>query len=494
MADDVRGVQFPEVDGSRSTTATGTAVFADAARILSDDLARAIEHEEDWRHNYIHHLRHITEAEVRNPDGSSKVPATALRAVHDRMVFVRDGETSRLSEAVGRSGHTELRTVTVEGDGDPSRELEVPYRGSTLRDDHLRAQLEGWVTRGIAEPSFAEAVGAVLDNPDWLNLDDHRFVLLGAGAELGPLDQLTKWGADLVAVDIPSERVWQRILRSAQAGAGRVAVPVRGTSEVTDVELARRAGADLITELPEIARWLDGIDGQLVIGNYVYADGADNVRVSAAVDTIIEHLGAARQAALAVLATPTDVYGVPRAAAEESRGRYEQRGPLAKGMAAVSGGKLYAPNYRDDPAAGRPMNVADAQVPQQGPNYALAKHLHRWRARDARMEGIVSSINVAPPTATRSVTKNRLLAAAYKGAPRFDVEVFQPDTANTLMAAMLVHDLRNPSASSQPGVELDHPLEHLTLGANHGGLWRIPFAPRSVLGIAALGGMVGLGR
>ena len=48
-----------------------------------------------------------------------------------------------------------------------------------------------------------------------------------------------------------------------------------------------------------------------------------------------------------------------------------------------------APNYpstlhRDD---GRDIGIGDRLVPQQGPNYALAKHLQRWRAAVARATG-----------------------------------------------------------------------------------------------------------
>ena len=38
------------------------------------------------------------------------------------------------------------------------------------------------------------------------------------------------------------------------------------------------------------------------------------------------------------------------------------------------------------------------------------------------------SMNVAPPTRTRSVVKNQILAAAYAGAHKFGVEVFEPAT------------------------------------------------------------------
>jgi hypothetical protein len=91
------------------------------------------------------------------------------------------------------------------------------------------------------------------------------------------------------------------------------------------------------------------------------------------------------------------------------------------------------------------------------------------------------SMNVAPPTRTRSVVKNRALAAAYAGAHRFGVEVFEPATANVLMAALLVHDLHTGG-----GPVHDHPWRDEAFEAAHGGLWRSPYAPRSALGLAAL--------
>jgi hypothetical protein len=81
------------------------------------------------------------------------------------------------------------------------------------------------------------------------------------------------------------------------------------------------------------------------------------------------------------------------------------------------------------------------------------------------------------------VVKNRALAAAYAGAHRFGVEVFEPATSNTLMAALLVHDLR----AGTPG--LGHPWRDEAHDAVHGGLWRTAYDPRSALGLAALLGL-----
>ena len=51
-------------------------------------------------------------------------------------------------------------------------------------------------------------------------------------------------------------------------------------------ELGERAGVDLVHDLPSATGWVCGLPGSLVIGNYVYADGATNVRVSTAVDAL----------------------------------------------------------------------------------------------------------------------------------------------------------------------------------------------------------------
>ena len=187
-----------------------------------------------------------------------------------------------------------------------------------------------------------------------------------------------------------------------------------------------------------------------MIGNYVYADGATNTRVSVAVDELTTRLQGSRDdVALAFLATPTDVFAVPArrggALDPRLRGTFDARPRPWVGRCGRSraGGCCAAATCRaSDPG------INDSLVPQQGPNYALAKRLQRWRATVARRDGALVSMNVAPPTRTRSVVKNRALAAAYAGAHRFGVEVFEPATSNVLMAALLVHDLHTGGGPS----------------------------------------------
>ena len=204
--------------------------------------------------------------------------------------------------------------------------------------------------------------------------------------------------------------------------------------------------------------------------------------MSVAVDALtVRVLADRKDAALAFLATPTDVFAVPEGAVSQSAGAYENRSLTAKllgrPLRTLSGGRLLRRAY----VPGVDPGVSDSLVAQQGPNYALAKRLQRWRASVARHASTTVSLNVAPPTRTRSVVKNRVLAAAYAGASRFGIEVFEPATSNVLMAALLVHDLHTDGGPPHP-----HPWQDEAHAAVHGGLWRGPYAPRSALGLAAV--------
>ena len=474
------GVVIPETGGVRSTSALGRGVVADALRTVDPVGARGAESATVWRHDYLVHFRRLVEAGLLSRDAALAIARDGLASLHARVRFATpDGELP-LAAAFADDPGEPLTTATVTGTGTAARELVLPYRGERLRGAALDRQLDRWVTAGVIEPSCAEAVRLVAAHPDWLDLAGQRVVVLGAGAEMGPLTALLRWGAEVVAVDLPRPPLWQRLLATADRYAGRLRVPVSGAERA---DLDRRAGADLLHDPGRIAAWLAGFDGPLVLGNYVYADGAVNVRVAMAVDALTGHLLARRDdLTLAFLATPTDVFAVPAEVVQDANRRYAQRsgiGRLRLPLRAISGGRLLARNY--PPVADPGIN--DSLVPQQGPNYALAKRLQRWRATVARAEGVPVSLTVAPATRTRSVMKSRLLAAAFAGAHRFGIEVFEPATSNTLMAALLVHHLRAaPPAQPQP-------WQDEAYAAAHGGLWRGPYAPRSALGLAVLLGI-----
>jgi hypothetical protein len=480
MSDMTHGVSFPAgPDGRPSTTKAGRAIVADALRPVDPVGALGAEQETAWRSRYLLHYRRLVEAGISSPEAWLAIADAGLDAVRRTLVVTGDDGTEEpLATLESAAADRAVGTVEVTGRGTARRELELPYRGKVLRGAHLAEQLRAWVEAGVMEPSAADAVTEVAAHPQWLRLDGRTVAVLGAGSEMGPLRPLLSWGATVAAVDLPRPAVWQRVLRTAEEGAGRLLVPVPADGDHTD--LAALAGADLLAEVPETADWLAGLDGGLVLGNYLYADGGTHVRVSAAADVLAARLAAARpDTALAYLATPTDAFAVPAEAVAHSTRAYRERSRAAKVVGRplrwASRGRLL---HRAYPPGADP-GISDAIVPVQGPNYALAKRIQRWRAASARHAGTTVSFHVAPSTRTRSVVKNRALAAAFAGAHRFGVEVFEPDTANTLMAALLVHDL-----STEP-VRHAHPWQDEAYAAVHGGLWRAPYEPRSALGLAA---------
>ncbi len=488
--DEPARVAFPvSADGHRSTTALGRAVVADALVQVDSAAARGAEQETNWRAGYPTHFRKLIEAGLASRQAAMTVARDGLASLHQRMRAAGpDGGETGLDALVSAPARRAVATITVTGSGVAEDELAVPYRGERLRGDALLRRLEAWVTGGVIEPSCAEAIRAVAAHPEWLALPGRTVAVLGAGAEVGPLPVLLNWGVRVIGADLARPAIWPRVLETARRGGGTLLVPVAGDKpgqrlpEAGDDDaLARCAGVDLTADVPAVADWLAEVDGPLVLGNYVYADGAANVRVCSAVDALTVRLQAARpDLALAFLATPTDVFAVPADAVAQSARAYANRSPAAKlaewPLRTLSGGRLLRRAY----LSGAEPGICDGQVPQQGPNYALAKRLQRWRATVAGDGGTLVSLNVAPPTRTRSVTKNRVLAAAYAGAHRFGVEVFEPATCKTLMAALLVHDLNTG------GPRQDHPWQDEAHAAAHGGLWRIAYAPRSALGIAAL--------
>jgi hypothetical protein len=480
-------VVFPRsADGRRSTSALGRAVAADALRPVDPGGARGAEQEANWRSGYLTHFRRLVEAGLASRPAALSIARGGLASVHARMQVSWPGRPETgLDALLSAPAQACYGTVEVTGGGPAETELSLPYRGERLRGDALARQLAAWVSSGIIEPSCADAVRTVAAHPQWLRLPGQTVIALGAGAEVGPLEVLLGWGARVVGVDLPSPPVWQRVLGMARRGAGTLLVPVNSQAGLApgrgDQAIAQRAGLNLMREVPAAAVWLGGLDGPLVLGNYLYADGAANVAVCAAADALTARVQVARpDVALAFLATPTDVYAVPADAVAYSSRAYAARSRAAKLAARplriLSGGRLLRRAY----VPGADPGISDSLVPQQGPNYALAKRLQRWRATLARAAGTRVSLHIAPPTRTRSVVKNRALAAAYAGAHRFGAEVFEPATTRVLMAALLVHDL----SAAPPAHE--HPWQDEAYAAAHGGLWRIAYAPRSALGLAAL--------
>ena len=151
-------------------------------------------------------------------------------------------------------------------------------------------------------------------------------------------------------------------------------------------------------------------------------------------------------------------------------------------LSLLSGGKYLRKNEKKPvPGKGGDFYLVNGISVAQGPNYALAKRMQHWRAIIARSKGCIVSSNIAPSTSTVSVVHNRTFAWAYEGMPYFTpYEIFAPETSNSVMSAILFHDLNEPKSSGNPKTELANPNQLFSYGSFHGGVWRCAYEIDSI--------------
>lgn len=496
------GVSFPtDSNGKRSSTAVVRETFARAAEAVDGQLARTIRNEPRWRERYVDHLCQLAQVSARDPQQALAIARAGLEAAHDAFRFIGNGRETGLAEAMSVTGDSTFHSGRIRGQaGKPENTPHVPYKGKQLTGDALRAQLTDWEQRGIIEPSCAAAVRTVLRDKNLRDLSGRHFVLLGANSEIGPAATLLELGATVIAVDIERPDLWLRLFELARRSPGTLVFPTREPvpEGASDQEFAAAAGANLVTDTPRIRDWLAGFSEPLTIGTYAYLDGARHVQVAVAMDAILEDLARIRNdITYAVLLTPTDVYVIPEdvALASLQRSRVASFGGMFPAALRLSSGdRAFARNVRTmiDSSNGRRYGIVDCQLVQQGPNYALAKSIQRWRAMVLRAGGRRVSANVAAATRTRSVVSNKLFATAYRGCEVFGVEAFEPGANRNLMALALVHDILGSETAANPQRQLAHPLELFMDCANHGGFWRIAYQVRSAIAAAVVAGW-GLG-
>lgn len=492
------GLQFPinSSNNKPSTSKTGQAILAEALSTVDHKASLQVLAEKNWRKQYPLHFKALVENGIRNQENPIEIAKHGLDKAHHSFEFYRDGSKHSFKEVMDLPAHT-LHTIKFKGESDAAPEWYVPYKGQKLQGEALLAQVQIWEDSGIIEPSHAKAIRSIVANPEWFDLSDRSMVLFGAASEAGPLTWLAKWKANIIAVDLPNARVWDKILSTVKNGNATLIAPAVEAfgSNTPSSALKEKLGANLLTQTPEIAQWLLQHEQPLDLAAIAYLDGEKHVRVSMAMDSIMQHVSAQKpDTSLMYMCTPTDVYAVPAEVVDASANKFKSRPQtekiLSKSIEAISLKHFFQKASHDlipsetDYAYG----IADCLVVEQGPNYALAKRIQQWRATLARHQGQRVSINIAPSTTTHSVVKNPLLKAAFNGAGLFGVEAFSPETTNSIMAALWIHDLRNPESIANPEREMNHPLELMMEGANHGGLWRVAYLARTALPFAAVYG------
>lgn len=486
-----KGLVFPmDVKGERSSTPVAKEILAAAIGAVSQTKAQSVLKEKKWRFGYVKHFVNLVEEQMKSPENALLIAQAGLSKAYEIFQFVdgESGATTSLQDAMSSETSKSFLTGYIKGQAPKRRNvLQVPYKGKTLSGQTLKDQVDQWVSYGTIEKSAGEAIKNCIERPEYLDLSDRYFVLLGAGSAMGPFLVLMALGANVVAVDLDRPNIWKRLISIARESSGSITFPLKVEQSTiqSDDDLYQNSGCNLFTETPRIRNWLLNLypGKDFTVGSYAYLNGALHVQVSLAMDAICRDLSEKRKASLAYLCTPTDLHVITKEAHEASVREYKTytKKIYCRFMRFLS--KRYLRKNAMEPlqGVGGEYYVVNGLSVAQGPNYALAKRLQHWRAVIARSKGSIVSSNIAPATSTVSVVQNRTFAWAYEGMPYFKpYEIFEPETSNAVMSAILLSDLNDPTNASSPKVKLNNPNELFKYGSFHGGAWRCAYQVDSI--------------
>jgi len=484
--------------------------MARAAEAVDAKAAAKVRKEKNWRFGYVDHFVDHLALCAKSEKNTLAMAQAGLDYLYESFDFVTDdGKSMKMKEALQTITDKRFYTHTIKGEKPkPNKfEISVPYKCFHTGKDHgslkgleLIQQVDAWVEYGTIEPDCGDAIKKVVQNPQFCDLTNEYFVLLGTTSAMGPFLLLKELGANIIALDLDRPAIWEKILSTVKDSCATVTFPIKEQYKGQQgADLYKIAGCNLMNDVPYICTWLKEAvprtcSGKAVtVGGYAYLDGELHVRVNLACDAIMNSVVqsyGARNVRLATLATPTDVYLVTEEAHEACNKNLRAAPLWQKALAPfLQPFQLLVPNALPPLSAedGTTLYHVNGLVSNQGPNYALAKRLQQWRAVIARSQGVTVSMNIAPATATASVVSNKSFALAYQGMHLFKpTEIFYQEVSNAVMGALMIHDIMNPMSPAAPGFKLKTPMLLLICGAFHGGAMRCLFQTKSLGEVAAV--------
>jgi hypothetical protein len=238
-------------------------------------------------------------------------------------------------------------------------------------------------------------------------------------------------------------------------------------------------------------------DGAVHICNFAYASGASREwRLGAAMNAVATHIEPELIRSISLLVSPTTTATLQPESAHAALQRNTAR--PAWQSALLRTGLLQAPGFFE--AHG--VRIARATVSIQGLSYQAAQYISKLAAsetfavhgtdlRAERSQPITVSANVAGITRTRSLA-HPLFQAAFIGAPRFGVRIFDPATTRALSGLLILHDLLCPTAPGAAAVQPTDPRLKASLLASqqvHGGIYSMPYVLEGAIRAAAVIGI-----
>lgn len=463
------------------------AVLAEAAKLYPSALAKAgfPETAGAFKRTYGTALARFEAARVSSHE-RVEIARFIVRRTREALCFGERGAVQPLSDYLQEPVPTPTLERTQLGES-AGLTLAVPfegqlYRGRSIHDlvDRLHAQHQ---LTGPARAALRWIVEHAAAQGGTVDLRGQRFVLLGAGAELASTRLLLEAGASVLWVDLADPA---RSLAGADALSGSI---------------TRASGAaNLLAQPREIAAAIRAFaeSEPVHVGMFAYAPGASKEwRLGAAMNAIVASLPPAAVRSVSLLISPTTPTVLSAETVRSIESRYVQTPAGQKWLQRL--GLITHPGvYRDDD-----VQVSLSTVSLQGLSYQAAQYISKIAAAetyavfgtDDRGEArapVTVSANVAGVTRTRSLS-HPLFNAAFEGAEKFGVRVFDPDTTRALSGYLMLHDLLNPEAPGAADVQPASAREKATGVLSqqiHGGIHTLPFVLEGVIRAAAVTGLV----
>lgn len=415
-----------------------------------------------------------------------EIARSLVASLHARLFFREAaGESLVLLSDHLQRPRARVALRTVGGQGEPRWRAEIPWRNENFEGtgrigSMVQAMREQHLLTDAAKVGLDWIVQRLADKNGQLDLRGERFALLGAGAELAPTELLLAAGADVLWVDRAAAPA--RLL--AGDFPGRLHL-LPGTSDLlADPGTVRQAIIDFAADT----------DRGVHLGLYAYAPGKGReLRLAAVMDAIARSLpgNVARSVALLVSpTTPGEVQPEDRDAAISRRANaqvwkktLEKTGILSAKAHETLGS----------------TTVSRSIVSLQGAAYEAAQYLAKMMAAEALLaDGIAGqpvsvSANVAGITATRSLL-HPLFQAAFLGAPRFGIEIYEPATTRVLSGLLVLHDVLAPTApgaSERSGEPLVERAKRVAAQTIHGGCRALSWELEPTIRVGAV---LGLGK
>jgi hypothetical protein len=407
------------------------------------------------------------------------------RRAQSALLFSESGSAQPLAEYLSAPADAPA-LQRIPGSGAPAFRAEVPLDGKLYSGDALLERVDGLAREGELTLAAAAALRWIVQHiaaqGGTLDLRGQRFAILGAGAELAATRMLLAAGATVLWVDVADPATWL-----AQTG------PYAGT-------LVHAPEASNLLEQPRAIRAaierFASEDGPVHLGLFAYASGASQEwRLGAAMNAIASHLDPRSMRSVVMLVSPTTV---PTRQPESSAAAEQQRAHEPVWKSALAGaGLLPRPGH----VAANGVKIGLSTVSIQGLSYQAAQYLSKLSAaesfavygptwQDGAEQPIRVSANVAGITRTRSLS-HPLFEAAFIGAPRFGVRIFDPDTTRALSGLLILHDLLNDAAPGSP-TRPGSPAERAAALHSQqvpGGIYNLPYPLEHAIRVAAVIGM-----